>query len=76
MCVFLVSPQLIVQKTNEVLLKAGPSGHILNVGHGVIQGTPENAVGVFCETARRSGELFAKQGVKAQNGRQPVTVGA
>ncbi|KAF5841847.1 hypothetical protein DUNSADRAFT_10910, partial [Dunaliella salina] len=52
----------IVEATNQLLLAAGPHGHILNVGHGVIQGTPEAAVGVFCEAARRSGSLFAKSG--------------
>jgi uroporphyrinogen-III decarboxylase len=54
-------PQRIVEETNRVLLAAGPRGHILNVGHGVVQGTPESAVGVFCEAARRSGALFASQ---------------
>lgn len=56
-----------------MLLKAGPSGHILNVGHGVIQGTPEAAVGVFCEAARRSGELFAKHSLKTPS-KQVVSV--
>lgn len=27
----------IIEATNRVLLKAGPKGHILNVGHGVVQ---------------------------------------
>ena len=31
---------------------AGSSKHILNVGHGVVQGTPEEAVGHFCDAAR------------------------
>ena len=54
--------QKIVETTNELLLKAGPSGHILNVGHGVIQGTPESSVRVFCDTAKQSGALFAQSG--------------
>ena len=33
---------------------AGNSKHILNVGHGVVQGTPEGNVGVFCDAARAS----------------------
>ncbi|GFH17479.1 uroporphyrinogen decarboxylase, partial [Haematococcus lacustris] len=33
----------IVDATNKLLLAAGPRGHILNVGHGVVQGTPEAA---------------------------------
>ncbi len=28
----------------DVLQKAGPQGHILNLGHGVLVGTPESAV--------------------------------
>ena len=40
------------------LLQAGPKGHILNVGHGVVQGTPEENVGLFCDLARQSGSLF------------------
>ncbi len=58
--------QAIVEQTNQLLLAAGPSGHILNVGHGVVQGTPEAAVGVFCEAARQSGALFAKHGLAKQ----------
>jgi len=59
--------QSIIDATNKVLLEAGPSGHILNVGHGVCQGTPEQSVGVFCETARQSGALFAKHGLTASS---------
>ena len=33
---------------------AGNSKHILNVGHGVVQGTPEGNVGAFCDAARAS----------------------
>ena len=29
--------QAIIEATNKVLLQAGPRGHILNVGHGVVQ---------------------------------------
>lgn len=32
--------------------KAGPKGHILNLGHGVLVGTPEEAVAKFFDTAR------------------------
>ena len=35
--------------------------HILNVGHGVAQGTPEEAVGIFCELARRSAATLAEK---------------
>jgi len=37
----------------EVVDAAGPR-HILGVGHGVVQGTPEENVGLFCEFARQS----------------------
>jgi uroporphyrinogen-III decarboxylase len=37
---------------------AGESKHILNVGHGVVQGTPEESVGHFCDAARAS--VYAK----------------
>ena len=36
------------------LSKAGSSRHILNVGDGVMQGTPEASVGLFCDLARQS----------------------
>lgn len=32
--------------------KAGPKGHILNLGHGVLVGTPEEAVATFFDAAR------------------------
>ena len=53
--------EVIESEVNKVLLEAGPRGHILNVGHGVVQGTPEESVGLFCDLARRSGDLFAAQ---------------
>lgn len=55
--------QAIIDATNKVLLQAGPRGHILNVGHGVVQGTPEANVGLFCELARQSGSLFKQHGL-------------
>ena len=36
----------------RVVKSAGPKGHILNQGHGVLVGTPEEAVAHFFETAR------------------------
>ena len=53
----------------ECLVKAGPQRHILNVGHGVIEGTPEENVGLFCQLARESAEIHA-----AAVGRQTVGV--
>jgi len=42
---------------------AGSGNHILNVGHGVVQGTPEQNVGVFCDAARAS--VYGKVPVRA-----------
>lgn len=55
----------IIEATNKCLIQAGPKGHILNVGHGVVQGTPEESVKLFCHLAHESGSLFksAKQAV-------------
>jgi len=51
--------EAIARAVERCLVEADSSGkargrHILNVGHGVAQGTPEEAVGHFCELARRS----------------------
>ena len=53
-----VDPQLlfgpedvIAAAVRDCVAAAGPH-HILNVGHGVAQGTPEAAVALFCELAR------------------------
>jgi uroporphyrinogen decarboxylase len=44
-----------IQADVEACLQAaGPTRHILNVGHGVVQGTPEENVGLFVKLARES----------------------
>lgn len=53
----------------KCLLEAGPTHHILNVGHGVVQGTPEENVGYFCHLARESASILAQAGAAAK---QPV----
>lgn len=53
----LFAPEEQIRATvQQCLAKAGPRGHILNVGHGVAQGTPEESVGLFCQLARDSGK--------------------
>ncbi len=47
----------------DCLSKAGPSRHILNVGDGVMQGTPEAGVGFFCELARQTAQSRELAGV-------------
>jgi len=42
----------IVQAVTDCIKGGGGSGHILNLGHGVVQQTPEEAVGLFVETAK------------------------
>eukprot|EP00879_Flechtneria_rotunda_P006574 GHRR01006907.1.p1 GENE.GHRR01006907.1~~GHRR01006907.1.p1 ORF type:complete len:401 (+),score=137.30 GHRR01006907.1:984-2186(+) len=53
--------EVIEREVQRVLSEAGSQGHILNVGHGVVQGTPEENVRYFCELARQSGKFFASQ---------------
>lgn len=43
---------------SHCLIQAGRNGHILNLGHGVIQQTPEDNVAFFCELARQSAKIF------------------
>lgn len=52
----------ITAEVHKCLSRAGPHGHILNVGHGVIQGTPEENVKLFVQLAKESGEFFKKHG--------------
>jgi uroporphyrinogen decarboxylase len=47
------SPEFIKQRIHDTVNKAGKSGHILNLGHGVLVGTPEENVRVFFETAKQ-----------------------
>lgn len=51
----LFGPEEAIRKAVEDNIRdAGGRRHILNVGHGVIQGTPEEAVKLFCHVARES----------------------
>ena len=56
------------------LVEAGPAHHILNVGHGVIEGTPEESVGLFCDLARQSADILAAHGKAPAAAKQPVAV--
>ncbi|XP_031504513.1 uroporphyrinogen decarboxylase 1, chloroplastic [Nymphaea colorata] len=50
---FLFSPlPAITEEIERVVRCAGPSGHILNLGHGVLVGTPEEAVGHFFDVVK------------------------
>lgn len=52
--------EAIKAEVERCLRAAGPRGHILNVGHGVVQGTPEASVALFCELARQSASVHAQ----------------
>ncbi|NEP32154.1 uroporphyrinogen decarboxylase [Moorena sp. SIO3B2] len=43
----------------DTIRKAGHKGHILNLGHGVLPGTPEDNVRFFFETAKQADKLMA-----------------
>ncbi|NEO06304.1 uroporphyrinogen decarboxylase [Moorena sp. SIO3I8] len=43
----------------DTIRKAGNEGHILNLGHGVLPGTPEDNVRFFFETAKQADQLMA-----------------
>lgn len=43
----------------DTVKKAGPKGHILNLGHGILPGTPEDNAAFFFETAKQLDQLLA-----------------
>jgi len=46
------SPEFVRERTRDVIEKAGPAGHVLNLGHGVNKNTPVENVRAFVETAK------------------------
>ncbi|WP_135664140.1 uroporphyrinogen decarboxylase [Halorhabdus rudnickae] len=50
--VLFADPEIVRERTREVIEQAGPRGHILNLGHGVNKDTPVAAVEAFVETAK------------------------
>ncbi|MBD2579528.1 uroporphyrinogen decarboxylase [Oscillatoria sp. FACHB-1406] len=53
------SQDFIRDRVLDTVRKAGRSGHIMNLGHGVLPGTPEENVGFFFETAKQVDKLLA-----------------
>jgi uroporphyrinogen decarboxylase len=43
----------------DTIKKAGPRGHILNLGHGILPTTPEENAAYFFETAKQADQLLA-----------------
>ncbi|MGF1494421.1 MAG: uroporphyrinogen decarboxylase family protein, partial [Microcoleaceae cyanobacterium] len=58
-CVLFGSKEMIRNRVLETIQKAGRKGHILNLGHGVLQKTPEENVAHFFETAKQADQLLA-----------------
>ena len=53
------SHDIIRDRILDTIRKAGNTGHILNLGHGVLVGTPEDNVRYFFETAKQADQLLA-----------------
>jgi uroporphyrinogen decarboxylase len=53
------SQEFIRDRILDTIRKAGDRGHILNLGHGVLVGTPEENVRFFFETAKQADKLLA-----------------
>ena len=52
------SKDFIRDRILETIKKAGPTGHVLNLGHGIISTTPEENAAFFFETAKHAHELL------------------
>jgi uroporphyrinogen decarboxylase len=53
------SKAVIRDRILDTVQKAGRSGHILNLGHGILPGTPEENAAFFFETAKQLDSLMA-----------------
>jgi uroporphyrinogen decarboxylase len=51
-CVLLGTRDRIISKTREILEQAGPVGHIMNLGHGILPPTPTENARAFIEFAQ------------------------
>jgi len=50
--ILLSNHDTIKERTEEILRKAGPTGHVMNLGHGIEACTPEENAACFIETVR------------------------
>ena len=51
-CTLLGPKERIETRAKEILQQAGPVGHILNLGHGILPQTPVENARAFIETAK------------------------
>jgi len=54
-------PQQLEQRVADILRRAGPVGHIFNLGHGILPPTPPEAAGHLVEVVHRLGRHVAAQ---------------
>ena len=50
--VLFANHDVIEERTHEILKKAGPTGHVMNLGHGIEAATPEENAHFFIQTVR------------------------
>ncbi len=53
------SQDFIRDRVLDIIRKAGNQGHIMNLGHGVLPGTPEENVACFFETVKQADQLLS-----------------
>ena len=58
-CALFGSKEFIKERIIETIRKAGNKGHILNLGHGILPGTPEENAAFFFETAKHADQILA-----------------
>jgi uroporphyrinogen decarboxylase len=50
--ILMANHETIKERTEEILKKAGPTGHVMNLGHGIEACTPEENAHFFIQTVR------------------------